>query len=168
MMKRIIIAIQILLFAALQAVAYTVTVGGKGLEIPVSSVEGLYSIGNGYNATIPQYEEGTLIIPRMSNNSGDDNVIGRFAFRFCTGITKIVIEEGITEIEDFAFIGCGGVTSIELPASLTRVGRGAFVGLPNLRYIICNGTTPPTWFRADVFSYEGTAESMAGGRLGYL
>ena len=160
-MKRLILAIQILLLATLQAVAYTVTVGSNYWDIPVSQSGSTYTIGNGYHACIPQYEEGVLTIPRMTNNAGDQNVIGKFAFRFCTGITKIVIEEGITAIEDFAFIGCGSVTSIELPASLTSVGRGAFVGLPNLGNIVCKGTTRPAWSCADVFSYEGTAESMA-------
>lgn len=163
-MKRLILAIQILLLATLQAVAYEVTVGNKlnkQLTIPVNQSGSTYTIGNGYHACIPHYEEGVLTIPRMTSTEGDQNVIGRFAFRFCTGITKIVVEEGITAIEDFAFIGCSGVTSIELPASLTSVGRGAFVGLPNLKNIVCKSTTAPTWSRADVFSYEGTTESMA-------
>ena len=161
-MKRFILAIQILLLATLQAVAYKVTVGNKPFEIPVNqSMGNHYTIGNGYNASIPQYEEGVLTIPRMSNDDSDLNIIGKFAFRFCTGITKIVIEEGIDIIEDYAFIGCGGVTSIELPASLAQVGRGAFVGLPNLKNIVCKGSSRPAWMRADVFSYAGTAKSMA-------
>ena len=97
----------------------------------------------------------------LTSDDSDENVVGQFAFRFCAGITRIVIEEGIDAIEDFAFIGCGNVTSIVLPASLKRVGRGAFIGLPHLAYIECRGTTPPTWQRSDVFAYEGTAAGMA-------
>ena len=160
-MKRVIFAIQIFLLATLQALAYNVTVGSKQFEVPVRESGTTYTIGNGQNASIPQYEAGTLTIPRVTNANGDKNVIGKFAFRFCTGITKIVVEEGITAIEDYAFVGCSGVTTIELPASLERVGRGAFVGLPNLTYLVCKGTTVPVWSRADVFSYEGTATSMA-------
>ena len=160
-MKRVIFAIQIFLLATLQALAYDVTVGGKQFTVPVRESGTTYTIGNGQNASIPQYEAGTLTIPRVTNANGDKNVIGKFAFRFCTGITKIVVEEGITAIEDYAFIGCSGVTTIELPASLERVGRGAFVGLPNLTYLVCKSTTAPVWSRADVFSYEGTATSMA-------
>ena len=160
-MKRVIFAIQIFLLATLQALAYNVTVGSKQFEVPVRESGTTYTIGNGQNASIPQYEAGTLTIPRVTNANGDKNVIGKFAFRFCTGITKIVVEEGITAIEDYAFIGCSGVTAIELPASLERVGRGAFVGLSNLTYLVCKGTTVPVWSRADVFSYEGTATSMA-------
>ena len=160
-MKRVIFAIQIFLLATLQALAYNVTVGSKQFEVPVRESGTTYTIGNGQNASIPQYEAGTLTIPRVTNANGDKNVVGKFAFRFCTGITKIVVEEGITAIEDYAFIGCSGVTAIELPASLERVGRGAFVGLSNLTYLVCKGTTVPVWSRADVFSYEGTATSMA-------
>ncbi len=160
-MKRVIFAIQIFLLATLQALAYDVTVGSKQFTVPVRESGTTYTIGNGQNASIPQYEAGTLTIPRVTNANGDKNVVGKFAFRFCTGITKIVVEEGITAIEDYAFIGCSGVTSIELPASLERVGRGAFVGLPNLTYLVCKSTTAPVWSRDDVFSYEGTATSMA-------
>ena len=160
-MKRVIFAIQIFLLATLQALAYNVTVGSKQFTVPVTESGTTYTIGNGQNASIPQYEAGTLTIPRVTNANGDKNVIGKFAFRFCTGITKIVVEEGITAIEDYAFVGCSGVTTIELPASLERVGRGAFVGLPNLTYLVCKSTTAPVWSRDDVFSYEGTAASMA-------
>ena len=160
-MKRVIFAIQIFLLATLQALAYNVTVGSKQFEVPVRESGTTHTIGNGQNASIPQYEAGTLTIPRVTNANGDKNVVGKFAFRFCTGITKIVVEEGITAIEDYAFVGCSGVTTIELPASLERVGRGAFVGLPNLTYLVCKSTTAPVWSRDDVFSYEGTATSMA-------
>ena len=159
-MKRVIFAIQIFLLATLQALAYNVTVGSKQFEVPVRESGTTYTIGNGQNASIPHYEAGTLTIPRVTTD-GNQNVVGKFAFRFCTGITKIVVEEGITAIEDYAFVGCSGVTTIELPASLERVGRGAFVGLPNLTYLVCKSTTAPVWSRADVFSYEGTATSMA-------
>ena len=160
-MKRVIFAIQIFLLATLQALAYNVTVGSKQFTVPVRESGTTHTIGNGQNASIPQYETGTLTIPRVTNANGDKNVVGKFAFRFCTGITKIVVEEGITAIEDYAFIGCSGVTAIELPASLERVGRGAFVGLPNLTYLVCKSTTAPVWSRDDVFSYEGKATSMA-------
>ena len=163
-MKRTILAIHLLLLTALLAVAddYKVTVESNQLTVTVRQDGTTYTIGNGRVASIPQYKEGTLIIPRITNVPGDQNVVGKFAFRFCTGINKIVIEEGITSIEDFAFIGCSGVTSIELPTTLTKVGRGAFIGLPNLSKIVCKATAVPVWLRADVFSYEGTAASMAG------
>ena len=160
-MKRVIFAIQIFLLATLQALAYNVTVGSKQFTVPVRESGTTYTIGNGQNASIPQYEAGTLTIPRVTNANSDKNVVGKFAFRFCTGITKIVVEEGITAIEDYAFVGCSGVTTIELPTTLERVGRGAFVGLPNLTYLVCKSTTAPVWSRDDVFSYEGTAASMA-------
>ena len=162
-MKRLILAIQILLLAAIQMMAddYKVIVGSEKVPATVVQSGTTYTIGNGFNASIPPYKVGTLTIPRITNTAGDQNVVGRFAFRFCSEVTKIVVEEGITTIDDFAFIGCGSVETIELPASLTKVGRGAFVGMPKLQSIVCKATTVPAWSRADVFSYEGTASSMA-------
>ena len=160
-MKRLILAIQMVVLAAVQAMAYDVDAGGKSLTVTVAQSGTTYTIGNGRNACMPHYETGVLTIPRITSDDSDDNVVGQFAFRFCSGITRIVVEEGIDAIEDFAFIGCGNVTSIVLPASLKKVGRGAFIGLPRLAYIECKGTTPPEWQRSDVFAYQGTAESMA-------
>jgi hypothetical protein len=120
-----------------------------------------HTIGFGYNACIPHQLEGELVIKNYKNKNNLISV-GQFAFRFCTGITRIVIEEGIDRIEDYAFVGCSGVTSIELPSTLTEVGRGAFAGMPRLGTVIVHGATPPEWLCADVFSYEGTAASMTG------
>ncbi len=161
-MKRFILSIHILLLSAILVAAadYKVSVGETQFTVAVTQSGTTYTIGNGRNACIPQFQSGTLTVPRITTTAGDQNIIGKFAFRFCSNITKIVVEEGITAIEDFAFVGCGNVESIVLPASLTRVGRGAFIGLPNLKSVECKGTAVPTWSRADVFSYEGTEYSM--------
>lgn len=49
-------------------------------------------------------------------------------------ITKIIIEDGITEIEMYAFDFCTNVTSIELPDSLVTIGQSAFYD-NNCQYI---------------------------------
>jgi len=154
----------LLLAVAQQAWAYDVKVECNGVTTNVSAVtvqDGTtYTIGNYYNAAISEYTEGALVIPRITATDTDVNVVGRFAFRLCTGITKIVIEEGIDSIGSYAFLGCSGVKTIELPASLKSVARGAFVGLVNLESITCKGSIAPTWATADVFNYLGTASSL--------
>ena len=42
------------------------------------------------------------------------------------GITKIVVEEGVTAIGDYAFCDCGYLTEVSLPESLTFIGNSAF------------------------------------------
>ncbi len=45
--------------------------------------------------------------------------------RYSSKITKIVIEDGITNIGNYAFTGCSKVASISIPSSVTSIGEGA-------------------------------------------
>ena len=54
------------------------------------------------------------------------------AFRGCTGLTSIVIPEGITSIGSSAFSGCTGLTSITISASVTSIRPAVFDGCTNL------------------------------------
>lgn len=48
------------------------------------------------------------------------------AFRDNLEIQKVIIEEGITSIEDTVFFNCTNLQEIELPDGLTSIGRSAF------------------------------------------
>ena len=52
--------------------------------------------------------------------------IGFRAFENCTGITSVVIPEGVTEIEARAFAGCSSLTSVTIPKSLTHSWSSVF------------------------------------------
>ena len=52
--------------------------------------------------------------------------IGSGAFRKCSGLTSIILPEGLTSIGSEAFSGCSGLTSITLPKSLTSIDSEAF------------------------------------------
>ncbi len=45
-------------------------------------------------------------------------------------ITRVVVEEGVTEIGSFAFSGCPALERASLPATLVRIGTGAFRDCP--------------------------------------
>ena len=47
-------------------------------------------------------------------------------------IKKVVIENGVTNIEDYAFNGCSGLTSVTISNSVTSIGNYAFYNCSNL------------------------------------
>ena len=127
------------------------------------------TIGNGYNACISHYEEGKLVIPGIYE--GWKVIVGPMAFRFCTGLTTVTIEEGVEHIGDCAFVGCSSLTNVTLPSTLQTVGSGAFSELTSLHVVKCMATTAPTWQWNDVFAALGTKKSMermAGKRILYI
>ena len=54
-----------------------------------------------------------------------DMGVGEGAFAGCTGISEVVIEEGITVIGDYAFYD-SAVKKVTLPSTLTEIGQYAF------------------------------------------
>ena len=51
------------------------------------------------------------------------------------GITKVIIEDGVTSIGDYAFYGCSGLTAITIPYSVTSIGSSAFCECSSLTSI---------------------------------
>lgn len=121
------------------------------------------TIGNGQNACIPQYTEGTITIPGTMKINGTTCtvVVGQLAFRLCNSLTEIIIEEGVHHIGDFAFVGCSSLKKVTLPSSLYGIGSGVFVNLSSLTEVICKATTAPWWGYNDLFAYEGTVEATS-------
>lgn len=76
------------------------------------------------------YSDGTLVI------SGEGKTTGKmFGFNDPLQPTKLIVEEGITEIAEQAFMYQTTLTSIELPDSLRKIGRVAFWDCWNLKSI---------------------------------
>ena len=61
-----------------------------------------------------------------------NDVIGRYAFSGCSGLTSLTLPAGITEIGSEAFRGCSGLTSLTLPAGITEIYNGTFYGCSGL------------------------------------
>ena len=53
-------------------------------------------------------------------------MIGGFAFSYCTSLTSISIPNSVTSIGDNAFTMCSSLTSISIPNSVTSIGNEAF------------------------------------------
>ena len=62
--------------------------------------------------------------------------IGDWAFSSCTGLTSVVIPQGVTSIGRCAFYGCTGLIDISVPDSVNTIGGGAF--------LYCTGLTAVT------------------------
>ena len=55
-----------------------------------------------------------------------NDVIGSYAFSYCSGLTSLTLPASITEIGNSAFRGCSGLTNLTLPAGITKIGSYAF------------------------------------------
>ena len=68
--------------------------------------------------------------------------IGEAVFYGRTGLTSVVIPNGVTSVGGWAFYGCNGLTNIVIPNSVTFIGNSAFsycTGLTSV--VIPNGVT---------------------------
>ena len=61
--------------------------------------------------------------------------IGRSAFNACSGLTEVVIPDGITSIEHTVFASCTGLTSVTIPNGVTSIGSQAFWNCSSLTSI---------------------------------
>ncbi len=92
--------------------------------------------------------------------------IGDDAFRGCSGLTSVYIQEGITVIGDCSFKDCTKLERITIPSTVSTVEYGAFAGCTKLNHIECRAATPPNAiFYTDVddepiFSTYNTAELL--------
>ena len=86
-------------------------------------------------------KEKTKLISCSSTKNGiyeiPDTVIniGDYAFRGCSGLTKIEIPNSISFIGKYSFSGCTGLKSVKLSESLISVGEYAFQNCTNLEKV---------------------------------
>lgn len=72
---------------------------------------------------------GNLVIPGTVENGGTTynvTAIGQEAFSMCTGLTGVVIPEGVTSVGTLAFFNCTALAAISLPTTLTDIRSQAF------------------------------------------
>jgi len=68
--------------------------------------------------------------------------IGDKAFLGCTGLTSVIIPNGVTYIGYIAFRGCVNLTAITIPKSVTYISEDAFADCTNLTSVTFEGTIP--------------------------
>ena len=72
---------------------------------------------------------GDIVVPATVTNEGVTyNVthIGSKAFYKCTGMTSIVLPEGLKSIGKEAFYGCNAITEVNIPSTVTYIINYAF------------------------------------------
>ena len=82
-------------------------------------------IGQEGSTAIPMTYAGDFTIP-SSVNGYTVTKVGAYAFQGCSGITAMILPEGIKEIGDYAFAYATAMTSVSLPESLEKIGTGTF------------------------------------------
>ena len=78
------------------------------------------SIGNNAFYTCNNFT-GDVVIPSTVTE------IGEYAFYGCTGISTMVLNEGLTEIPRYCFGACQFTNVMTIPSTVTKIGRSAFV-----------------------------------------
>jgi hypothetical protein len=88
---------------------------------------------NNDKITITGYtgSDGAVTIPSMINFLPVSS-IGNSAFNFNSGLTNIIIPDGVTSIGSSAFLYCDKLISVAIPNSVTNIGSGAFQWCKNL------------------------------------
>ena len=97
-------------------------------------------VEGGYYYNKYYYYENDVYYYKNCYTSND--VIGKCAFKGCSGLTSLTLPAGITEISSYAFSSCSGLTSLTIPDRITSIGDDAFYGCSGLTSItIPNGVT---------------------------
>ena len=129
---------------------YVAAYANKVYNVPNGSMVGDYVFGtiDGINTLVAYIGNDTeLVLP--ANYNGENYIIGRSVFEFCTSLTSVeipnsvtsigyaafgdctglinvVIGNNVTSIEEWAFNECSNLTNIVIPNSVTSIGYGAF------------------------------------------
>ena len=57
------------------------------------------------------------------------------AFEGCTNLKSVILEEGVTDIQEEAFKDCVALQEVSLPKSLRKIGAKAFMGCTKLEKV---------------------------------
>jgi hypothetical protein len=94
-----------------------------------TSIDGVLFESSPYFTLIryPQGKQGAYMVP--------NGFIREYAFSGCTGLTSVILPDGIKKIIKETFYGCTNLTSIILPSSLEYIGKDAFAVCKSLTSI---------------------------------
>ena len=122
--------------------------GLKSIEVSAenqnySSADGiLYNKDQSQLILCPKGITGPVTIP------GSLRIIGGGVFSWCTGLTDVTIQTGVTGIGEYAFSGCTGLTDVTIPSSVTSIGKDAFYGCTGLTSVTIPGSVTSIGYAA--------------------
>ena len=87
-----------------------------------------------------RFADGVLTVSPVKKDSPAS--CERGAFLNCSGITKLILDEGIADIGDRAFQDCEDLTEIVFPESFPTIGTHAFSGCKTIKVLVFRGETP--------------------------
>ena len=113
---------------------------GQGNTITVDGVEWQYAKIAGTNTCSIQIPEsnrssisGSVTIPKEVGSPSLTVVeIAENAFKNCSNLKKIIIQNTVQTIGKSAFYGCRGLTEVTIPSSVQTIGEQAFSGCSGL------------------------------------
>ena len=76
------------------------------------------------------------------------------AFKDCTSLKTVEINDGVTEIQYGAFNGCSSLESVYIPASVTAIGNSAFDGCTALTLIVDAGSYAESYAKTNSIPYQ--------------
>lgn len=91
------------------------------------------------NGTVGTYSGQVNIPATVTYNSKTYPVvgIGYQAFKGCTGLTRVIIPEGVTMMLNEAFSGCSALTEVTLPSTMYSIYNNVFAGCTALTSVTC-------------------------------
>lgn len=103
---------------------------GGTVEIPDDrGITTIYSYAfSGYEYVPKDLENGDVI-------NDEDPLYSKPVYIGEDTITKVIIPEGVTDIQQYAFAGLTALEEVVLPSTLNRIGMGAFYGCTSLKTI---------------------------------
>lgn len=90
--------------------------------------------------------DGVLTISKVSGEGIMTNYSDKGApwYPYRKPISKIIVEEGVTQVGKYAFQDIPGTLCAYLPSTLTKLEDYAFKNSSNLAYVVSKATTPPS------------------------
>ena len=99
------------------------TIEGVNMAFKVTSVQN--KTCQVISPAIAKTTKGKVTIPETAKTFSVKEICNS-AFSACTGLTSVVIPNGVTSIGEDAFSGCTGLTSLAIPSGVTSIGKNAF------------------------------------------